>query len=52
MEYRCSFCKRLLDNAEDPYSVDCGGDCVKCMAEVVQDPDCIKHLEEIEKRVK
>ena len=32
MEHRkCELCKRLLDNEEDPLSIDCGGDCIACM---------------------
>lgn len=32
-EQRCSICKRLLGQPEDPDSVDCGGDCLACMRE-------------------
>lgn len=27
----CKMCKRPLDNEEDPFSLDCGGDCIWCM---------------------
>lgn len=27
----CSLCSRYLDDAEDPLSIDCGGDCIACM---------------------
>lgn len=35
----CATCGRLLDNPDDPMSLDCGGDCQQCMADV-GDPDC------------
>lgn len=40
----CNFCKKELSN--DPKSIhfDCGGDCLKCMATFIGDPDCIKKL--------
>ncbi|MES2148526.1 MAG: hypothetical protein V4508_01920 [Pseudomonadota bacterium] len=42
----CNICGRALDNPADPYSVDCGGDCLQCMADS-GDPDCaatVAHL--------
>jgi len=27
----CNICKRILNNPLDPFSADCGGDCVWCM---------------------
>jgi hypothetical protein len=36
----CAICGRPLNNAEDPLSVDCGGDCLGCMADC-EDPDCV-----------
>lgn len=41
---RCAICKRLLGNPEDPASVNCGGDCLQCMADC-GDPDCIAAIE-------
>jgi len=43
----CNICKRKLDNPEDDYSTDCGGDCVWCMAVVAEDPDCIESVAKI-----
>lgn len=36
----CSICKRELDVWDKLDTRDCGGDCLKCMAEA-GDPDCI-----------
>jgi len=30
----CSICKRLLEQDDDPLSVDCGGDCWGCVGEI------------------
>jgi hypothetical protein len=38
---KCKICGRELDNPDDPTTKDCGGDCLKCMAEIGKDPDCI-----------
>lgn len=35
----CKICKRLLDNPTDPFSLDCWGDCLLCMA-WCGDDDC------------
>jgi hypothetical protein len=40
-ENLCGICKRPLDDPNDPTTLSCGGDCLKCMAEVVEDPDCV-----------
>jgi hypothetical protein len=32
-EVRCNICKRELDVDSDPFSTDCGGDCLACMAD-------------------
>jgi hypothetical protein len=37
----CRVCSRQLNVAAKPESRDCGGDCLKCMADIGQDPDCI-----------
>lgn len=39
----CKICGRCLDNEHDPLSRDCGGDCLKCMADA-GDPDCLDQL--------
>jgi len=44
----CNICGRVLDVAQDPSSRNCGGDCVRCMAES-GDPDCIKTMEALKK---
>jgi hypothetical protein len=44
---QCKICKRLLNNADDPLSEDCGGDCLSCMATVAEDPDCIEAMNRI-----
>ena len=33
----CNICKRKLDNPEDPFSIDCGGDCAWCMIPIEYD---------------
>jgi hypothetical protein len=27
----CTICKRVLDQPTDPFSLDCGGDCLWCI---------------------
>jgi hypothetical protein len=44
---RCNTCKRELDNPADPRSMDCGGDCLQCMADA-GDPDCVEEIRKIE----
>jgi len=39
----CNICSRVLNVADDPTTKDCGGDCLRCMAEA-GDPDCIKAM--------
>jgi len=36
----CGICGRPLNLKDDPTSLDCGGDCLRCMAEA-GDPDCV-----------
>jgi hypothetical protein len=38
-DQRCGICGRPLDQPNDPTSQNCGGDCLRCMAEA-GDPDC------------
>lgn len=38
MTEHCTICKRELDNKDDPFSVNCGGDCLACMADF-EDPE-------------
>ncbi len=40
MAGNCGICKVRMDNPYHPETADCGGDCVKCMAEA-GDPGCI-----------
>lgn len=35
----CRMCHRLLNQPDDPTSADCGGDCLRCLAQA-GDPDC------------
>ncbi len=42
----CLICKRVLSNPADPLSVDCGGDCLKCMADCY-DTDAIAAIERL-----
>lgn len=44
---RCTICARLLDNPIDPFSKDCGGDCLACMAYVGHDPDCMEAVRKL-----
>jgi hypothetical protein len=37
----CNTCKRLLDDPKDPTTESCGGDCLRCMAWLGEDPDDI-----------
>ncbi len=36
-----------MDIKGDLTSKDCGGDCLRCMAEIGEDPDCIKEMYKI-----
>ena len=46
----CAICQRELSVADDPFSVDCGGDCLLCMAEA-GDPECMQAVvDEVRKR--
>lgn len=40
----CNICGTKLNVPEDPTSGDCGGDCLRCMAEIGEDPDCIRSM--------
>lgn len=31
---QCLICGRPLDQADDPLSIDCGGDCLGCIEEI------------------
>lgn len=42
----CNICGRRLNNPADPFSEDCGGDCLLCMAEA-GDPECQKAVDAI-----
>lgn len=39
----CKTCGAHLDVCHDPFSMDCGGDCLLCMADA-GDPDCLKSV--------
>lgn len=36
----CNICKRPMNKDDDPTSENCGGDCLRCMADHAGDPDC------------
>lgn len=40
---KCNICKCDLDNMRDLTTLDCGGDCLLCMAEC-GDPSCLKTI--------
>lgn len=42
----CGICRRILNQPDDPSTKDCGGDCLRCMAEA-GDPDAILEIESI-----
>lgn len=39
----CNTCTRTLNEPGVPESEDCGGDCLKCMADSF-DPDCMRRM--------
>jgi hypothetical protein len=43
---KCGICKRELDVVGDETTLDCGGDCLRCMAEA-GDPECRMHMLEL-----
>ena len=43
---KCLICKRTLDDPNDRTTKNCGGDCLRCMAEC-GDEDCQHELDEI-----
>jgi hypothetical protein len=45
---KCLICGTELNQPEDPGTVDCGGDCRRCMARVALDPDEIRAMREAE----
>lgn len=45
MDNKCHICKKLLNDPSSPkLSMDCGGDCLECMAVVGNDPECTAEL--------
>lgn len=46
MDKYCIICACLLDDPTVPESKDCGGDCLKCMADAF-DPDCMLAMVEL-----
>ena len=42
----CGICKRALNDPNDRTTEDCGGDCLRCMAEC-GDEDCQRAMDEI-----
>ncbi|WP_199030768.1 hypothetical protein [Ralstonia sp. ASV6] len=43
----CQICKRAMDQPGARDTVNCGGDCLRCVAEA-GDPDCLKVMRELE----
>jgi hypothetical protein len=43
----CNLCGVGLDEPGKPETTNCGGDCLKCMADIAEDPDCIEAMREI-----
>ncbi len=39
IEKRCLICGKLLDQPDDDFSEDCGGDCLECIRECCGEPD-------------
>lgn len=44
----CTTCDRKFDNPDDPLSLDCGGHCVKCLADA-GDPECVELVKTTDK---
>lgn len=44
----CATCGKELDHPKDETSMNCGGDCVECMADA-GDPECVEHMNQIKK---
>lgn len=40
----CNICNNPLDVPGDPSTTDHGGDCQRCMAEIIADPDAIRGM--------
>lgn len=38
----CNICRCILNNLKDLFSKDCGGDCLRCMIDLIEDPDAIE----------
>jgi len=49
MMEKCQTCGREMNNEPDSLNLNCGGDCMKCMADC-GDPDCIVEVEKIAAR--
>jgi len=43
----CNICGIELNQDNNPTTRDCGGDCLKCMAIIAEDPDCQEELAKI-----
>ena len=43
---QCVICGHAPGDPDDPLSVDCGGDCLQCMADC-DDPDCVSAVENL-----
>lgn len=45
--YHCQICGVELNQPRDEGTRDCGGDCLRCMAYVAEDPDCNRAMDSI-----
>lgn len=46
-EQRCHICGTVMDQPGKPETRNCGGDCLRCLAECY-DPDCMAVMREVE----
>lgn len=46
----CNICGVKLNQPDKRETEDCGGDCLKCMAQA-GDPDCIRAMKKLGKRI-
>lgn len=44
----CNICRRALNVPDDDTTLDCGGDCLRCMADIGDDPDCIAAMDKLD----
>lgn len=47
MDERCKICGVILNQVGEPFTEDCGGDCLSCMAEA-GDPEAVQKFRKLE----